>query len=192
MKKAFLLLTAIFTMLSCKHEEKPKEVDLSNSIFQLDSTWEDQNGQKIKLAELNGKILVIAMIYTECKTACPMLTNEMRNIERSIGNYDPAQVRLVLVSIDPKTDTPEKMKAYLKLNNFEGEQWLFLRSDDESTREFANVLSVKYKKISPMDFSHSNIITVFSKYGELAYQKAGLSNDIKDVAEEVKEQIKKS
>ncbi|MDD3458510.1 MAG: SCO family protein, partial [Weeksellaceae bacterium] len=113
-------------------------------------------------------------------------------IEKGLGNYDPKKVRLVLVSIDPETDTPEKMEEYLKLNDFVGEQWLFLRSDESSTREFANVLSVKYKQISPIDFSHSNIISVFSDRGVLTFQKEGLDSDVSEIVGEVKKQLRNS
>jgi len=36
------------------------------------------------------------------------------------------------------------------------------------------VLAVNYKQISPIDFSHSNIISVFNPKGELIYQQEGL------------------
>ena len=37
-------------------------------------------------------------------------------------------------------------------------------------------------KISPLDFSHSNIISVFNQKGELAHQKEGLGvNNIQTV-----------
>ena len=81
-----------------------------------------------------------------------------------------------MVSIDPENDTPEVLKEYAKQNNISGEPWLFLRSDKESVRELANVLAVKYKKISPIVFSHSNIITVFNKQGEMVKQAEGVVN----------------
>lgn len=192
-KKFILLLLSIINFVACtKNENQQKKENLSNSIFQLNSDWENQDGQKLKLAELNGKTLVMAMIYTSCKTACPRLTAEMREIEEKLGKYDSNKVRLVLISIDPKVDTPEKMKTYLKQNGFEGEQWLFLRSNDANTREFANVLSVKYKQISPIDFSHSNIISIFSDRGVLTLQKEGLDSDVTEIVNEVKKQLKNS
>jgi protein SCO1/2 len=70
----------------------------------------------------------------------------------------------------------------------DSEQWVFLRSTEENTREFAAVLAVNYKKIAPLEFSHSNIISVFNSEGELAYQQEGLgvSSDqtIKKITEE--------
>ena len=79
-----------------------------------------------------------------------------------------------MVSIDPKVDTPKRLKSFAIDNKMDGNQWLFLRSSEENTREFAAVLSVNYKKVSPIDFSHSNLISVFNTHGELTFQQEGL------------------
>lgn len=189
-KLTALFVLSLFFFASCSdktmHAEAVEADEIyAESIFQLDSDWEDQYGVDLKLADLQGKNLVVAMIYTSCKTACPRLTAQMREIEEGLGKYNKDKVRFILVSIDPEVDTPDTMREYLKMNNFTGPQWVFLRSDDNGTREFANVLSVKYKQISPIDFSHSNIISVFSEDGVLTYQKEGLSVDLNDVVEEV-------
>lgn len=192
-KQLIFLLCTLFIFAACSQDRKETSVaNDANSVYQLNSDWENQHSQQMKLADLNGKTVVMAMIYTSCKTACPRLTAEIKEIEKGLGNYDPKKVRLVLVSIDPETDTPEKMEEYLKLNDFVGEQWLFLRSDESSTREFANVLSVKYKQISPIDFSHSNIISVFSDRGVLTFQKEGLDSDVSEIVGEVKKQLRNS
>ena len=65
------------------------------------------------------------------------------------------------------------------------EERIFLRSDEEATREFANVLAVKYKKISPIEFSHSNIISVFDRNGELVSQEEGSGINSEAVAKTV-------
>lgn len=189
MKKLVISIFASLLLFSCHKEEI--EEPITNSIFMLDSEWENQNGEKLKLASLQGKTLVMVMIYTSCRTACPRLTGDMRRIDMEVGNKYDKETRYVLVSIDPKTDTVEKMKQYLIDNEMTGEQWLFLRSDEKNTKELANVLAMKYKQISPIDFSHSNIISVFSKQGVLTYQKEGLEIDITSVAQEIKNQQNK-
>ncbi len=68
-------------------------------------------------------------------------------------------------------------------------QWTFIRSNEDDTRELANVMAVKYKEISPIEFSHSNIISVYSKKGTLAYQKEGLDSGDDDLVKEIKKQI---
>lgn len=128
----------------------------------------------MEMKDLKGKVLVMVMIYTSCKAACPRLVADMRNIESRLPNKIKDKVQLILVSIDPKVDTPKRLKAFAIENKMDAKPWLFLRSSEENTREFAAVLAVNYKKVSPIDFSHSNIISVFNTQGELVFQQEGL------------------
>ncbi len=172
--------------LSCS--KKNEEIS-PDSIYNVSSKWEKQDGKTITFSDMKGKVLVTAMIFTSCKTACPRLTAEMRTISQKVGKTNPEDIQYVLISIDPKTDTPQVMKAYLDTNKFDEKQWTFIRSNEDDTRELANVMAVKYKEISPIEFSHSNIISVYSKKGTLAYQKEGLDSGDDDLVKEIKKQI---
>lgn len=176
MKKLFLgLILILFVTQGCNTNKKPEDKPISDlSIYNLPSKWTNQDGRNIEMKDLKGKVLVMVMIYTSCKSACPRLVADMRNIESRLPENVKEKVQLVLVSIDPEVDTPKRLKAFSIENKMQGNQWLFLRSTEENTREFAAVLAVNYKKISPIDFSHSNIISVFNAEGELAYQQEGL------------------
>lgn len=164
-----MVLTPIKTAEEKIKEESDETSD--NSIFNLTSKWTNQHNETFELKKLKGNVLVVVMIYTSCQSACPRLVADMRNIYQKI---DDKTVKYVLVSIDPETDTPEKMNAFAKENQLNNNQWILLRSTVDDTREFSNVLSVKYKQISPIDFSHSNIISIFDENGVLYHQQEGL------------------
>ncbi|WP_346984591.1 hypothetical protein [Chryseobacterium sp. POE27] len=68
-------------------------------------------------------------------------------------------------------------------------KWTFIRSNEVDTRELANIMAVKYKEISPIEFSHSNIISVYSKKGTLAFQQEGLDTDNDAIVKEIRKQI---
>lgn len=147
------------------------------SIFHLTSSWNNEEGKAIQLADLKGKTLVVVMIYTTCKAACPRLVADMRHIEAQIPDEKIKNIQFIMVSIDPEIDTPEKLKSFAIENFMDDAHWTFLQGTESGVREFANVLSVKYKEISPIDFSHSNIISVFNAQGELKHQQEGLGVD---------------
>lgn len=185
------LFFALLSLVSCSennavgeenaHQNEFAYQEISEtSIFNLTTKWHTEEGNVIELKDLKGKTLVMVMIYTTCKAACPRLVADMRNIEKQVPSELLPDVHFVLVSIDPKTDTPERLKAFAKENLMDAEHWTFLQGTDTGVREFANVLAVKYKKISPMDFSHSNIITVFNPQGEMVHQQEGLGVDSKE------------
>ena len=196
--KRLLFFLAVFSgilmMQSCNQKAKASEKDTvvsDLSIYNLPSQWTNQNGQNIEMKDLNGKVLVMVMIYTSCKAACPRLVADMRNIEQRLPEKGKDKVKMVLVSIDTEVDTPERLKAFAKENKMDSEPWVFLRSTEENTREFAAVLSVNYKKVSPMDFSHSNIISVFNANGELVYQQEGLGVNSDPTIAKITEEIQK-
>lgn len=193
MKKLFLGLTLILLVLQgCNTNKKSEDQKVSDlSIYNLPSKWTSQDGNNIEMKDLKGKVLAMVMIYTSCKAACPRLVADMRNIESRLSKDVKEKVQLVLLSIDPKTDTPKRLKAFAKENKMDGNQWLFLRSTEENTREFAAVLSVNYKKVSPMDFSHSNIISVFNAKGELVFQQEGLGVNSDQTVAKITEEAQK-
>lgn len=185
----------------CKMDLKPIDAVSSKSvatdeisdesIFNLTSKWNTEEGETIELEDLKGKTLVMVMIYTSCKAACPRLVADMRNIEKQIPEKYNADLQYVLISIDPETDTPKRLKKFAKENFMDAEHWTFLQGTKEDVREFANVLAVKYKQISPLDFSHSNIISVFNPKGELIHQQEGLGVDNKETIQKIIETVKK-
>ena len=187
-------LLVLLSLQSCVNKSKVETIDkpISDlSIYNLPSKWTNEEGENLEMKDLKGKVLVMVMIYTSCKSACPRLVADMRNIEQRLPNKIKDNVTLVLVSIDPAVDTPKRLKAFAIENKMDGPQWVFLRSSEENTREFAAVLAVNYKKIAPVEFSHSNIISVFNTDGELAYQQEGLGVNSDQTIQKITEEAQK-
>jgi protein SCO1/2 len=205
MKKLILFLSLIGMLTACNNgAENKKEVkeiaenkadlDLKKelpelSVYNLPSTWTTQNNEQLELKDLRGNVLVMVMIYTSCKAACPRLVADMRNIEKQVPKKDLDKVKFIMVSIDPETDTPQRLKKFSEENLMTDEHWMFLRGTPEDTREFAAVLAVSYKKISPIDFSHSNIISVFDEEGVLVHQQEGLGVDNEETVTAIHQEV---
>ncbi|MPT34449.1 MAG: SCO family protein [Flavobacterium sp.] len=199
MKKLLIVVWIVLVGLqSCnskKEESNTKietEVISELSVFNLPSEWTTQDNKHIEIKELKGNVLVMVMIYTSCKTACPRLVADMRQIEQLLPEKYKSDVCFLLISIDPKTDTPERLKAFAIKNKMMSKQWLFLQSTEENTREFAAVLGVNYKKIAPIDFSHSNIISVFNKKGELVFQQEGFTTSYDTIVSKIIGEVSKA
>lgn len=193
MKTKIILFTiASLLLFGCKQEEKEiKNTAISEeSIFNLSSKWKTQDNKTVEIKDFKGKVSVMVMIYTTCKAACPRLVADMRDIESKIPKENLKDLNFILISIDPETDTPERLKVFAKDNFMDDEHWTFLQGTPTTVQEFANVLAVKYKKISPLDFSHSNIISVFNREGELIHQQEGLGVNNKETVDKIIELVK--
>jgi protein SCO1/2 len=190
-----ILVVACSTKKESDHDQAPNESSITTpeefnelSIFQIPSLWATQNNDTIAFKDLKGDVLAVVMIYTSCKAACPRLVADMRNIHNEVGETNG--VKYVLVSIDPTIDTPERLKKFALENEMDSKEWLFLQGNEETVREFANILAVRYNEISPMDFSHSNIISVFDEEGVLQHQQEGLGVDYGETVTKIVELVK--
>ncbi|MHA6278697.1 SCO family protein [Salinimicrobium sp. CAU 1759] len=204
MKKVVFIMLSVVLFSACnnagkKEAQVEKEMAVNTeevtgeipelSIYNLPSTWTTQDNEHIQLEDLRGNVLVMVMIYTSCKAACPRLIADMRNIEKQVPQKYLGKTKFIMVSIDPETDTPQRLNAFAKENEMMDDHWMFLRGTPEDTREFATVLAVSYKRISPIDFSHSNIISVFDEEGVLVHQQEGLGVDNTETVEAINMEV---
>jgi protein SCO1/2 len=140
------------------------------SVYDLDRDWRNQRGESVRLASLRGRPQVIAMIYTHCSTTCPFTVAEMKRIERE----SPVNAGFVLVSLDPARDDPARLATFASERGLDAGRWTLLDGTDDAVRELANVLGVRYRRLSPEELAHSNALTLVDADGAVVYQHAGL------------------
>ncbi len=73
----------------------------------------DQDGQAFDTRDLRGRWHLLFLGFTACPDVCPTTLSDLR---RLLGRLQPEvreRVQVVLVSVDPARDTPERLKQYL-------------------------------------------------------------------------------
>ena len=141
------------------------------SVYLLESEWLNQDSKKIYLRDLAGEKLVLSMTYTSCQHTCPTIVSNMQTIEKSLSKTDRDNVRFVLVSLMPQSDTPEVLKIYANKRGLKG--WTLLSGHDDDVRMLAMVLDVKYKAVGKDEIAHSNLITILDDRGRIEQQITG-------------------
>lgn len=156
------------------HQDMPAgEAVPGQSLFQLESAWTDHQGKTLSLDELGGAPIVLAMVYTHCEHACPRIVADMHRIQGELGER-AKDVHFVLVSIDPERDSVDRMATFARETGIDAEGWRVLRGEEADVRELAAVLGVQYKRVSPSDFAHSNLVHVLDADGVIAHRQEGL------------------
>jgi len=84
----------------------------------------DSNGDALGLSDLRGQIWVADFIFTSCPSFCPRLTQQMAVVQEQVRNENG--VRLVSFSVDPVTDTPERLRDYGIRHGAAPELWSFV------------------------------------------------------------------
>lgn len=153
----------------------------AESLYQTDVAFADDAGRAFSLGELRGRPVVLTMFFASCGYACPLLVSDMQAIRAKL----PAEIReraaFVLVSFDVERDTPAALAAYREQRGL-GKDWILLHGNDDAVRELAALLGVKYKPETGGGFSHSNLITLLNREGEVSYQRTGLKGGLDETA----------
>ncbi|MBD5779753.1 SCO family protein [Pelagicoccus sp. NFK12] len=153
------------------------------SLYQVTSEWQTQSGNKIVLADLAGHPQFVALAYTNCQYACPRLIADLKAIEYSLPA--DSEAKILIVSIDPARDTPERLAAYASEQELDTSRWTLLNGAPGDVLELANLLGVRYAKTPTGDYTHSNIITLLNAKGEIVHQQNGLGADNKPTLEKL-------
>lgn len=156
-----------------------------NSLYQINSQWQTQDGEWITLKNLSGKKQIISLVYTHCQHTCPIIIENMRMVEKSIPKDKKDNYAFVLVSLTPKTDTAEVLKAFAQERKLDPKNWTLLRGDENDVRLLAMALETEYKAVENNEVSHSNLISVLDEQGEILYQAKGAANQAKNIISEL-------
>ena len=177
---AFLLPLALFAadpLPPCCRPALPAGKPTDKSLYLLDSKWTSDVNREIQLGVLRGRPQIVAMFFTHCEYACPILVSELKAIEAKLAPKVLAKVDFLLVSIDTQRDTPAELAAFREKRQLARERWTLLRGGADDVRELAALLGVNYVEDSRGQFAHSNIITLLNSEGEVAFQHTGLKQD---------------
>ena len=174
---ALLFAVALTTQLSGETSER--------SIYQLDSSWVEDDGQPLQLRALEGDMQLLALIYTTCTGACPMTVKALQMFSRNMPGDLKGKIRYLLVTVDPKQDTLEVLREYrreMKLDR----RWKLLRGSATDVRELAAVLGFNYQQIESGQFAHSNLVTVLDRRGEIVHQQNDFGGNTSAVIEAIR------
>lgn len=92
----------------------------------------DQNEQAFDRTSMEGNLWVSAFVFTHCRSTCPRITAHMKGLQARLSDLPSAH--FVSVSVDPRNDTPEVIKAYMTKNELDERNWRFVTGDEEAIR----------------------------------------------------------
>ena len=93
-----------------------------------------QDGEAFGSEQLRGHVYVANFIFTTCRSMCPGLTRAMASLQDKFEQID-VDIRLVSFTVDPATDTPERLEAYAEEYGADTSRWTFLTGSEEELED---------------------------------------------------------
>jgi protein SCO1/2 len=133
-----------------------------------------QDGKRLSLKELRGKVLVITFIFASCTDTCPLLTAKMAGLQDRLGFDFGPKVYFLSVTVDPERDKAEVLKRYAEAYKANPIGWAFLTGTPTEIRDVAKRYGIYYKKTPRGDVDHTFLTSLVDQSGILRVQYMGV------------------
>jgi protein SCO1/2 len=136
-----------------------------------------QDGQRLSLKELRGKVVAVTFIYASCVDTCPLLTAKMAGLQAALGVDFGPKVFFLSITVDPERDTPAVLQRYAQSHGAKPAGWAFLTGTPAEIRQVARRYGIYYKKTPRGDVDHTFLTSLVDQSGTLRVQYLGVRFD---------------
>ncbi|MBJ29030.1 MAG: hypothetical protein CMB61_03110 [Euryarchaeota archaeon] len=91
----------------------------------------NQHGDSVSMADFEGRVVVVAFIYTSCPDICLIISSNLDYVGKNLGEYSE-EVDIISITIDPARDTVSHLSEWTEARGY---AWDHLTSDTSSVME---------------------------------------------------------
>ena len=189
-----ICVSILLILSACAPKPTFNGVDITGADYANGFSFKDQQGRSLSMDSFKGKVVALFFGYTQCPDVCPTTMSELKQIKESLAQ-EGDKLQVLFVSVDPKRDTPEVLKAYV--SNFDS-SFIGYSPAPEDLDQIAKSFKIYYKKVpsssDPNSYTvdHSAGTYLFDTQGRIrlfiryAMPNQALTQDIKSLMAEVK------
>lgn len=133
---ALLITIGIFSALKYFQGRSPDDAQATDLGSVAPFTLTDAFEAPFSAASLEGDIYVAHFFFTSCPGPCPIMVAHVADLAKAFSAEE--RLHFVSISVDPETDTFERLQAYGKMYEANFDRWHFLRGPIEEIRAIAD------------------------------------------------------
>jgi cytochrome oxidase Cu insertion factor (SCO1/SenC/PrrC family) len=134
-----------------------------------DFALRDPAGTVVRLSELRGQTVLVAFIYTSCTTACPILSSQMRALQKRLRQERllPGRVAMLSITVDPERDSDAVLAHYASALGADPAGWRFLRETREAMAPVMAGYDKWTKRLPDGDIDHPARLYLIDPQGRI-------------------------
>jgi protein SCO1 len=144
-----------------------------------------QEGARLALQDLRGKVVAVTFIYASCADTCPLLTAKLAGLQARLGTDFGAKVFFVAITVDPERDTPQVLQRYAQAHGANLDGWAFLTGTPAEIQQVARQYGIYYKKTPRGAVDHTFLTSLIDPSGTLRVQYLGVRFDPEELLRDV-------
>ncbi len=178
---AFASVTVVLAFFSGSRKKAalpPGHLDTPRQLVAFNLT--DRSGRSVTQAELAGRILVVNFVFTSCLLSCRAVNDRMEEIQRLVADW--ADVQLLSLTVDPRTDTPSVLAKFADSFHADTNRWLFLTGNKPELYDLIETSfipkSPELEDLIPGGFTNTDRIMLVDQKGSVFASFNGLNRGV--------------
>jgi protein SCO1 len=137
----------------------------------LESTFNDERGDPVLLADLIQTPTILALVYYHCPNVCSLLLQNLAGVLNKLPAEPGKEYTALSISFD-EMETPslalQRKEVYLKMieRPFPIDAWRFLTGDKESIQKLTEAVGFHFKRVGE-DFEHPVALIILAPDGKI-------------------------
>ncbi len=130
----------------------------------------NSQGRSVSLSSLQGRPLVISMIYTSCYHICPTVTRHLSDVvAKAKQAFGAERFNVLTIGFDSRNDTPDAMRLFAAQQSANSDNWQFLSADQATINALAREIGFQFRA-TPKGFDHLIQATIVDARGKVYRQ----------------------
>lgn len=131
----------------------------------------NQDGQKIALKNLLGKVILITGVYSTCKSTCPLIMAQTRSVVQALSQKEKENLQVLVITLNPEEDTPPKLKKMAQIQHTPPPLYQYLTGKPKYVHKILDQYGFLRKKNPKTGvISHVNLFILIDKQGKIAFR----------------------
>jgi protein SCO1/2 len=173
---ALMVTAATTTLVTLKSDAQATELpfpaeELRTAFPAPALELKNQLGDRVRLEDLRGRVVVLTGVYATCGHTCPLI---MAQLERAFASLEPSQrsqVRAVLVTLNPEHDDQQVLRDLAARHSVSAPEYQFLTGPVPEVNRVLDQLQIARKKDPHSGvIDHANLFIVLDRQGKIAYR----------------------
>jgi len=174
-----------------ENHARPDPLQVASSALELPELINsadllDQQGRSFKIADLKGRPVLLNFMFTDCPDVCGLQTLQLSKLQKRLATIDEElRPRLLSISLNPESDTPDVLKSYAEKFAIDESNWLFATGDAQSIARLASVFWVGSKAGNDGLIDHRMIVHLLDADLQPVQRYRANPIDIKHISSEI-------
>ena len=132
-------------------------------------TLQDPSGKPVRLSDYQGRVVLLAFVFTTCPGVCPLISKQMSALQESLKQEGlfGRKANLVSVTVDPETDTAAVLANYAKTYGADPAGWRFLRETPAKTQPVLKAYDEWTKLLPKGELDHPARVYLIDQRGDI-------------------------